>query len=324
MRRTVVDVAGRLAALIDESETARSAASILTAQGVVSTRSTSSSEAPLYSALLGALPKYASGIAEYVRVSEAQHRGEEVVRFLSQLKPESRRSSMPLGVIGVEFIVALFVVLIYGIFVLPQMKAVMTNVAGVQLPKFTELVFALVSPLSPLIWIVALLIMGGIVWRILGLLFGRWMGPLDRLVLAMPVAGTRMRRYNSEQMSGWLGFAPADDAGRRAALDAARIWHRGVLSRSCARILANAESGRDVAAYLSSSSAFDQEFGRTLSNSNHDECGKTLRSRWRACARAPDFGDASLAALVHLMVGIVIGAIVIAMYLPLFKLAAVS
>jgi len=323
VRRRIIEVTGRLLALRDEAVSPANAVGILAEGQVIARPRRSDGDTPLSQAIHAIVPPAASCIADYVRASESLGRGDDVLRFFSSLDPESRRWRGSLSVIGVEFVVLLAVVLIYSLFVLPVLQSAF-DTSGASFPRFTRLVLAVFSPTSPLIWLWVFVIVVAVVWQTAPRLFGPLTGPLDRLVLALPGVGDVIRRNNAIRASGWLGFASADPAGQRLALDAARIWSPGALSRICAAVLAEVDSGGDISVCLDKSAGFDREFRATLAMQDHADSIKALRARWRVHANHSQISDGVTVVLTHLALGIVVAALVIAMYLPVFKLAALN
>jgi len=160
------------------------------------------------------------------------------------------------------------------------------------------------------------------VWAVAPMMFGPLVHPLDRLLLASPWFGAHMRRNNSVRLAGWLGFAASDANGRRAALVAARSWSNDLFARACADVLARSDRGQAFAASIVEARAFDCELQATVALSDPIDVGHALRARARASEyRRVDSGGITVA-LVHLVMGVPVAALVAAMYLPLFKIAA--
>jgi type II secretory pathway component PulF len=160
-------------------------------------------------------------------------------------------------------------------------------------------------------------------WRIIPAIFGPLLGPIDRLLLALPLVGPAMRQNNSDRMAGWLGFAASDVSSQRAALEAARAWYRGdLLSRECAAVLRDASAGNALSTCLARARGFDEAFHAAVSISDGQESLAALRARWRVAGTLPENSSAVASALVQIVLGIMVAAVVVAMYLPMFQMAS--
>jgi type IV pilus assembly protein PilC len=324
VRRSVIDVAGRLFALSEESVAPLNAVNLLVTEGVLPAQAESDPACARSSAIRSVVPGYAVSIADYVRDGEQQERGDEALKFLSRLEAAPRKWNGSLILVGIEFVVLLLVMMIYSMFVLPTFRATF-DAFGVALPEYTRLTLGFLSPSSPFVWLAIAVLVVCLVWRFFPRALGPLIYPLDKLLLKMPGIGESIRRNNAEMISGWLGFASADAGARQNAVEAARAWFSGaLLSRICARVLAQAGSGRDLAACLADSPGFDQKFRAVMSLPSLVEAQMALRARWRVEANRPHTRDRFTVAVIHVILGVIVAQMIIAMYLPIFKLAALS
>ncbi len=276
---------------------------------------------PVSSALRNAIPANALEIADWVRACESDGRGDGALRVLARTKqPAAGRNFIV--VIGCEFAVLTMVVLIYAVFVLPQLDATFRGY-GAALPVYTHAVFVLVTLLAPMMAAGVMLFVVGLFWRFLPAVFGPMLLPLDRIVLALPVIGPAIRGQNSVAMAGWLGFAPADEAARRTGAAAARVWSRGMLSRICTRALAKNQGG-GIAAHLVESRGFDRSFIAAAALADQDEACKALRALWRTAGDSGDATEPPWIVPLHIVLGILVAQLVIAMYLPIFRLGILN
>ncbi|HQV72522.1 MAG: hypothetical protein WAR01_08460 [Dokdonella sp.] len=326
--RQVGAVARRLHALLEESIAPARAVQILVAESILPTQSNADPGLPLTSAISSMLVPPASspgsvpGVVAHVAGCEARGRGEMALRLLARQGIQRAQGRTSLGVITVELVVLMVVLAIHAIFVLPQFHE-MFDAAGLELPAFTRLVLAMIGPSSPLISIAALALLILLMWRMVPFVFGPLLRPLDRLLLALPLIGAKMRQGNSDRISGWLGSAAVDATSQLTAVEAARAWHRGeALSRACAEVLRAAATGKEIIACLKEARGFDSEFHAALAISDREDALAALRARWRSVGALPEFQSSLTPALVQTGIGIVIAAAVIAMYLPIFKLAS--
>jgi type IV pilus assembly protein PilC len=328
VRRTVAEVSRRLLALREESVNSRNAVQILVAEKKLPPQTNADPEFPLSSAIRSIIPRpenssSLAGVADYVQTCESQGRGDSALQLLGRLKIRRAQGRTSLGVIGVEFALLILVLTIHSIFVLPQFEAMFDSVAT-PMPPFTRLVFALIGPSGPFLYAAAIVLLVLMAWRLLPAIFGPLLRPIDRLLMMLPLVGPSIRQGNSDRMSGWLGFAAADASAQSAAVDAARAWYRGdLLSRECAEVLKAARSGKDVSSCLVEARGFDSEFKSILAMTEREDSLAALRARWRIAETLPEQDSPLAPALTQVVLGILVGAVVIAMYLPIFKLGSV-
>jgi len=328
-RRHVAEVSRRLVALLEESVTPKAAVRILAAETLVAQQIETDPEFPLSSALgntmarEGIVPRSMAAVAEYVRACESRGRGESALRLLGRQSIRRAGGRTSLGVMGAEFVLLIVVVLIYSIFVFPQFEAVF-DAGDAPLPAFTRLVFVLIGTSSPFLYVAVLLVLISIVWRTFPRLFGPLIWPVDRLLLGLPLVGPAIRQSHSDRISGWLGYAAADEASQRAALEAAESWYQGdSLGRECTAVLRAAQPGKALSACLAEARGFDREFRAVVSIPDRDDSLAALRARWRVAETLPERQSELGSVLVHIAFGIVVAAVVIAMYQPIFRLGSV-
>lgn len=328
VHRRVAEVSRRLSALLEESVAPAKAVQILVAESVLPAQAGTTSTLPLSAAIASVIPQPANrfgsvpSIAAHVAGCESQCRGEAALRLLGRGMIRRAQGRTSLGVVGVELLLLMLVLAIHSIFVLPQFQ-VMFDSTGTPMPAFTRMVFALIGPTGPALWIGALGLLILIVWRIFPFVFGPLLRPLDRLLLALPLIGEKIRQGNSDRISAWLGSAAADAPSQQVAIEAAQAWHSGdPLSRECAQVLRLAASGKEIFTCLKEARGFDKEFRAALAISDREDALAALRARWRSTDSLPELQSSLTPALVQIVLGIVVAAVVIAMYLPIFKLAA--
>jgi type II secretory pathway component PulF len=328
VRRYVAEVSRRLVALLDESVAPAKAVQILVDETILPAQSSEEPALPLSSAIKsiipkpGAIPNSAASIADYVRACELQGRGASALKLLGRLKIKRAQGRTSLATIGIEFVLLTLVLSIHSIFVLPQFKS-MFDAAGTPMPMFTRIVFAAIGPSGPFIGIVVLVLFFLILWRIFPFLIGPLLRPIDRLLLALPLIGSTIRQHNSDRISGWLGFAAPDAPSQKAAIEAARAWFRGnLLSRECAEVLRAANGGKDITACLAEARGFDREFRTVVLISDRTDSLAALRARWRVADTLMEQRSAIAPALAQIILGILVGAVVVSLYLPIFKISS--
>jgi hypothetical protein len=328
VRHHIAEIARRLVGLLDESVAPGRAVQILVAEKTLPTQASDTEERPLAAAIhsLGAQPGIdphaAERVASYVGACEERGRGESALRLLARLRIRRVQGRTSLGVIGIEFALLMLVLSVHAIFVLPQFEA-MFAAAATPMPPFTRLVYALIGPTSPFLYLVIAIALLVLVWRWFSFLLGPLIRPLDRLLLAFPLVGPAIRQNNCDRLSGWVGFAAADAAAQSAAIDAARHWYRGdLLSRACADVAREVASGKDPTTCLARARAFDPAFQAAISIPDREESLAALRARWRIAGTLAEPSSPLAPALTQVAFGLVLGALVIAMYLPIFKLGS--
>jgi type IV pilus assembly protein PilC len=328
VRRYVAEVSRRLLALRAESINPQKAVQILVAEKILPPQTSADPEFPLSSAIRSIIPRpenssSLASVAAYVQACESQGRGDAALQLLGRLKIRRAHGRTSLGVIGVEFALLMLVLMIHSLFVLPQIQAMFDSVAT-PMPPFTRLVFALIGPSGPFLYAAAIVLLLVMAWRLLPAIFGPLLRPIDRLLLMLPLVGPSIRQSNSDRMSGWLGFASADTSTQSSAIDAARAWYRGdLLSRECAEVLKSVQSGKGVSSCLIEARGFDSEFKALLAMTEREDSLAALRARWRIAETLPEQNSALAPALTQVVLGVLVGAVVIAMYLPIFKLGSV-
>lgn len=328
IRRSIAAASRRLVALLDEAVAPRNAVQILAAEGNLPAQTGADSALPL-SAAIGSIAPHKGGyagsgesIVAYVAACESRGRGDAALRLLGRLKVTRATGRTSLGVIGLELALLVIVLLIHSIFVLPQFQAIFES-ADTPLPAFTQVVFALIGPSSPFVYVALVLLLLLLIWRLFPSVIGPLLQPMDRMLLALPLAGARIRQSNSDRISGWLGFAGADAPSQRAAIEAAQAWYSGdLLARACAEVLRAASAGTPVAECLAKARGFDSEFRAAISLPDREDSLASLRARWRIAATLPERSSSLEPALLQIALGVIVAAVVIAMYLPLFKMAS--
>jgi len=329
VRRNIANVARRLLALLEESVVPANAVRILVAEAVLPPQS-SVPAAPLAAAVTslvsgdagrsGALAR----VADYVAALESLGRGEAALRLLSRAQiREPNPGSKVLSLIAVEFCLLAMIMAVLSIFVLPQFKAVFEGFS-MPLPAFTRIAFAVLGPASPVLWLIVLALLVGFAWRMLGGLLGDALRPIDKLLLALPLAGTSLRQSNSDRLAGWLGFAAADAPSQRAAVEAAQAWFSDdALGRECGQVLRAANSGKDLLTCLTQARGFDGEFHAAVALPDRADSLAALRARWRSAQSLPEHRSGIALAVMQVLLGLVVAAVVIALYLPIFKLGSI-
>ncbi|MEZ5462102.1 hypothetical protein [Dokdonella sp.] len=328
VRRHLAEVSRRLLALLEESVTPANAVQILVAEKILPPQAGSASEFPLSSAISaiipssGNLPNSAEHVASFVHDCETRGRGKSALRLIGRQKIKRAQGRVSLGLIGIELILLVIVLTIHSIFVLPQFKA-MFEAANTPMPAVTQLVYALIGPSGPFIYVGIFVLLALVIWRVFPFLFGPLLRPIDRLLLTLPLVGSAIRQSNSDRISGWLGFAAANSSSQKAAIEAAKDWYMGdILARECAAILHSAHLGQDISTLLECAPGFDSAFRAALRISDSEDSLAAMRARWRIADTLPEHQSAIAPALAQIAIGVVVAAVVIAMYSPIFKLGA--
>ncbi len=328
-RRYIAEVSRRLVALLEESVSPKKAVQLLVTEKSLPSQPNADDEQPLASAIDSiirrprVLPTSAAAVSEYVRACEASGRGANALRLLGRLRIKRQHGMLSTPVIGVEFVLVLFVLLIHSIFVLPQLQAIFDN-AGMPLPAFTRWVLAIIGPWTSYLALAAVLVVVASLWRFTPILLGPVLRPIDRILMALPLIGHAIRQSHSDKISGWLGFAASDLPAQRAAIDGARAWYVGtLLSRECQEILQAAKTNDDLIRCLARAPGFDEEFRAVVSESDRDDASAALRARWRIAETLPEHRSGFVPVLAQVVLGVIVGAVVIALYLPIFKLASI-
>ncbi len=268
----------------------------------------------------------------YCNLVEAGEAGGILDTILKRLaeyieKAESLKKKVKSAMVypGVIVTVAVGVVAFLMIFVIPAFASLFDN-SGADLPGPTQIVMD-VSHLFRTKWYYML---GGLVAfiflfkKIYSTERGRF--EIDRLALKVPVVGVLIRKVSVAKFTRTLGTLIASGVPLIEGLEiCARTSGNKIVERAVFNTIEAIKEGESIAAPLSRESIFPPMVIQMI------DVGENSGSLDAMCTKIADFYDeevdAAVAALTSLLepmlmvfLGIVVGFIVVAMYLPIFKM----
>jgi len=224
--------------------------------------------------------------------------------------------------LGAAFVVLLLCML----FVIPAYKDVFTSF-GADLPWLTLAVMDLSDLMSTFWYLVIGIPVAAVlafVWRS-RYAYGRH---LDRLLLRLPFFGSHLVRVHNARMAGLLADAVRLGIDARAALAYLRDTSGNQALAERAQALAGeAEAGAGVGAWLAKSRSVPRRLSAAAGvQSDPSRLAAALADAAGQYAEAARAGAARLERgtflWAYLIVGLIVGASVIAMYMPIFKLGS--
>ncbi len=225
--------------------------------------------------------------------------------------------------------VALLVSAILLVFVVPQFEEVFANF-GADLPAFTQLVVGLSKFMVSWWWLIALVIAGAAVAFIMlknrSLAFAHF---LDRMVLKIPVVGKIMHESALARFSRTLAVTFAAGVPLVEALDSvAGATGNTVYEKAVLRIRDDVSVGYQVNMAMKQTGLFPNMVVQMTAIG--EEAGaldtmlyKVAEFYEQEVDNAVDALASLIEPLIVVMLGVIVGSMVVAMYLPIFKLAAV-
>jgi len=225
--------------------------------------------------------------------------------------------------------VALLVSAILLVFVVPQFEDVFKNF-GAELPAFTQLVVNLSRFMVKWWWLIFLVLAGGIV----AFIMAKKRSPalqhfLDRLILRLPVVGKIMHEAALARFSRTLAVTFAAGVPLVEALETvAGATGNTVYENAVMRIRDDVAVGYQVNVAMKQTQLFPHMVVQMTAIG--EEAGALDTMLYKVAEfyemevnNAVDALASLLEPLIVVMLGVIVGSMVVAMYLPIFKLAAV-
>lgn len=226
-------------------------------------------------------------------------------------------------------LVAIIVVGILLYFVVPQFQSLFRGF-GADLPAFTQMVIALSQTIQTWWW----LIIGAAVAAGYGFVVARrrsrrFRGLLDRLSLRVPIVGPIVNNAAVARFSRTLSTMFAAGVPLVEALDSvARAAGNVSFEEAIDQMRRQVESGQRLELAMSNTGRFPSMAHQMI------KIGEEAGALDSMCARVADFYEAEvdtqvdalsslLEPMIMAVIGVLVGGLVIAMYLPIFKLGSV-
>lgn len=230
----------------------------------------------------------------------------------------------PAAIISVAFIVSSIML----IFVVPKFKALFDSF-NAKLPFFTRVILAISNFMQSYWWAVVLAIFAGI-WAIRANLkrspeFRYWM---DKKLLKMPIIGPILTRAIIARFSRTLSTTLESGMPITEAMRAmADIMGNAVYSKAVLQICNDITSGHQLNVSMTSTKLFPNMVIQMISvgeasGSLSDMLHKVADYYEEEVNYAVDNLSSLLEPLIMLILGVIIGSLVIAMYLPIFQLGS--
>ncbi|WP_332687832.1 type II secretion system F family protein [Devosia sp.] len=225
--------------------------------------------------------------------------------------------------------VALLVSAILLVFVVPQFEDVFANF-GAELPAFTQLVIGFSKFMVKWWWLILLIVVGSGVAFIMvkkrSLAFSHF---VDRMILKMPVIGKIMHEAALARFSRTLAVTFAAGVPLVEALESvAGACGNTVYEKAVLRVRDDVAVGYQVNMAMKQTNLFPHMVVQMVAIG--EEAGaldamlfKVAEFYEQEVNNAVDALASLLEPLIVVMLGVIVGSMVIAMYLPIFKLAAV-
>lgn len=231
----------------------------------------------------------------------------------------------PAAVIVVSFIVTAILML----FVIPQFKALFEDF-GAELPTLTQTVMNISEGFQEWWWV----IFGGLAGGIIGLVYTyrrstKMQYTLDRLILRVPVIGEILRKATVARFSRTLatmfgaGVPLVDALDSVAGAAGNRVYYNAIM-----QVKTDVSTGQQLTLSMTSTGMFPNMVLQMVAIG--EESGELETMLDKVADFYEQEVDDSVAALSSLIepfiivfLGILIGGMVVAMYLPIFKMAAV-
>ena len=225
-------------------------------------------------------------------------------------------------------IVAIIVTAILLIFVVPQFEQLFTSF-GADLPAFTRLVVNLSEYMQDWWW----LIFGGAIGAVIGLLQAKkrsrkFSRNLDRIILKLPIVGSIMHKASVARYARTLSTMFAAGVPLVEALESvAGATGNVVYSDAVLMIRDSVATGQQLQFAMSQTGLFPNMVEQMVAIGEESGALDTMLSKVadfyeQEVDDAVDALSSLLEPIIMSVLGILIGGLVVAMYLPIFKLGA--
>ena len=220
------------------------------------------------------------------------------------------------------------VVMLFSIFVAPAFKDMFASF-GAQLPAPTLLALFLaqwiVGPLGGLLVLIVLL---NVIWSFRPELLGALTPRVDAMLRKAPLLGQANRVLQTKRLAAWLAASGTSGDLKRRLDCLVELAGPGQFRRQVSQLANAVQGGQSLLASLASPGwlpglALVLQDAEKLDADADDATRNKLSAYANALDARSDAVSARLTLWAQLIVGVIIGFFVVAMYLPIFKLGSV-
>ncbi len=230
---------------------------------------------------------------------------------------------------AIVFAVAILVSCILLIFVIPQFETVFKNFHA-ELPAFTQMLVNMSRFMVSYWWVILLIVVGTLVG--LGMFYKRsekFQHFVDRAMLRLPVVGNILRQSAIARFARTLGVTFAAGVPLVEALDSvANATGSIVYNQAVKRVREDVSVGHQLQLAMRQTNLFPNMVVQMVSIG--EEAGALDKMLFKVAEfyeqevnNAVDALSSLLEPFIMVIIGVLVGGMVIGMYLPIFKLAAV-
>ncbi|MCB9771466.1 MAG: type II secretion system F family protein [Candidatus Omnitrophica bacterium] len=280
-----------------------------------------------FAAELETFPRFWSGL---IFAGELSGQIKSVVFRLSQLvdKEMETRSRLISGAIYPLLILAVGILTVFVLltFVVPKL-AVMFAELGQELPLMTQVLLLVSAILAKTWWMIALLIVGVILWvrKLLELPSGKL--SVERFLFRIPFWGEFMKTEDMERLARTIGILLESGVETVTALECGtQTLKRQTFKNEMIRIVNLVRQGTGLSRAFSNSATFSEDVISMINVGEESGRGHKGFLQWaQMCDRRLERMTKTATALIEpgliLLIGGVVGLIVMALLLPIFEMS---
>lgn len=220
------------------------------------------------------------------------------------------------------------VVVLFSILVAPAFKDMFESF-GAQLPAPTVLALFLtqwmVGPLGALLVLIVLL---NVIWSLRPDLLGELTPRVDAMLRKAPLIGHANRVIQTKRLAAWLAASGTGGDMKRRLDCLVEIAGPGQFRRQVSQLAIAVQGGQSLLASLAAPGwlpglALVLQDANKFDADANDSAGKKLSTYANTLDARADAVSARLTLWAQLILGVIIGFFVVAMYLPIFKLGSI-
>ena len=211
------------------------------------------------------------------------------------------------------------ILMLFSVFVAPAFQE-MFDAFGADLPAPTILAMGIAKwVLAPAAVLLALILVVGWLWKWQPQLLGRFSGRIDDATRKLPVFGRSMQVIQTQQLAAWLAACGTTGDVYQELGCLVELAGPGQFGREVAGVAHEMAGGKSLADAVAVA-AWLPGLALLLRSSPNNVAALTTYSR--SLDAKSDLVMARLALITQIVVGLIVGFFVIAMYLPIFKMGS--